>query len=557
MNTHNTIGGDNGHGGRPGTLLPTGRPGRHADTIRPKVGPSPRLAGLTARQAAQEPESPGSWPRFLLKHAVWILVITIAALAGARVLLHSQTRMYKSQASVVVQPPGTQTSSLQAPDMATEKGIVSSNVVLTIAARALHLPTDQLLNGLSVASPGSTYLLNIAYSSPNRYTAQQRAEAIAEAYVAYRTPKPAPESKSRKPTTPVVTKTPTATLITPASLSTSPSSPKPLLDYSIAVLLGLSLGIGTAAIRDRLDDRLRGPADLEERTGAPLLALVPAFWAAGRRLTRKLVVVSYPESIVTDGYRGLRARIVQAAATLDAKTLVVTSPAREDTDTVAANLAVALAQSGHSTVLLCADLRWGHAHRLLGLEDTAGVTEILDRQAFLAKAVTPTGIPGLEVLPAGAPPLDTGAMLQRPAFRTMLGVLTDRADFVVITAPPVLASADAQILADLADMTLVVADARRSARAQVQTAMRELAPVHDKIVGCVLTGVGRRRLLWRLRSPIHAGNGPLARHDGPKGGDEPAYHGDESDSHPASADPAPGQTPTATTDEPDTAREDS
>jgi len=87
--------------------------------------------------------------------------------------------------------------------------------------------------------------------------------------------------------------------------------------------------------------------------------------------------------------------------------------------------------------------------------------------------------------------------------------------------------------------------------------MRELAPVHDKIVGCVLTGVGRRRLLWRLRSPIHAGNGLLARHDGPKGGDEPAYHGDESDSHPASADPAPGQTPTATTDEPDTAREDS
>jgi polysaccharide biosynthesis transport protein len=551
VSTHNTIGGDNGHGGRAGTLLPAGRPGRFAGTIRPKVGPGTQLAGLTARQARREPESPGTWPRFLLKHAVWILVITIAALAGARVLLHSQTRMYKSQASVVVQPAITQNSSLQAPDMATEKGIVSSNVVLTIAARALHLPTDQLFNGLSVTSPGSTYLLNIAYSSPNGYTAQRRAQAIAQAYVAYRTPKPAPaqvNTKGKKTTAPSVITTPTATLITPASLPASPSSPKPMLDYSIAMLLGLSLGIGTAALRDRLNDRLRSPADLEADSAAPLLGLIPAFWGLAGKPAGRLAVIRHPESVVADAYRGLRTRIVQTAATPGGRTLVVTSPAREDKDAVAANLAVALAQSGHSATLVCADLRWGQAHRLLGLEGNEGIVGILDRQTFLANVLIPAAVPGLDVLPAGGPPLDTGAVLQRPAFRTMLGVLTDRADFVVITAPPVLASADAQILADLADMTLVVADARRSTRAQVRAAMRELAPVHDKIVGCVLTGVGRRRLLWRPRSPIHAGNGLPVRHDGPTGSDKPAYHGDKSDSHPPSADPAPGQTPTATTD---------
>jgi len=65
--------------------------------------------------------------------------------------------------------------------------------------------------------------------------------------------------------------TPTATLITPAALPTSPSSPKKGLDYGVALLLGLSLGIGTAAMRDRLSDRLRGPTDLESRTITPLL----------------------------------------------------------------------------------------------------------------------------------------------------------------------------------------------------------------------------------------------------------------------------------------------
>jgi hypothetical protein len=95
-------------------------------------------------------------------------------------------------------------------------------------------------------------------------------------------------------------------------------------------------------------------------------------------------------------------------------------------------------------------------------------------------------------------------MLQRPAFRTLLGALRDRADFVVVAAPPVLASADAGLLADYADVLLFVADARRSARAQVRTAMRELMPTQDDIVGCVLTGVGIRRLLWRGRVPAPA-----------------------------------------------------
>jgi hypothetical protein len=178
VSTDNTMGVENGHGGRPGTLLPARRPGRFAGTIRP---PGTQLGGLTGRQGRREPETPGSWPRFLLKHACWILLITIVAVAGARLLLHAQTRIYKSQGSVVVLPPTNQVGTLQAPDMATEKGIVSSNVVLTIAGRALHLPTGELFNGLSATSPGNTYLLAISYSSPNRYIAQQRAEAIAEA----------------------------------------------------------------------------------------------------------------------------------------------------------------------------------------------------------------------------------------------------------------------------------------------------------------------------------------------------------------------------------------
>jgi capsular exopolysaccharide synthesis family protein len=291
----------------------------------------------------------------------------------------------------------------------------------------------------------------------------------------------------------------------------------------------------------------------------PLLALIPAVGRAGRKPARRLVMLRHAESVVADAYRSLRARIVQTAAVSGARTLIVTSSAREDKDAVAANLAVALAQSGQSTVLVCADLRWGQAHRILGVEATEGITGVLDGRTSLADALVRVGR-GLEVLPAGAPPLDTSAVLQRPGFRAMLSVLKDSADFVVITAPPVLAGTDTRILADVADMTLLVADARRSARAQVRTAVRELEPVRDKIAGCVFTGVGRRRLLWRPRTPRAAQDGlPAAapRHDDQAAGHGPVPSHDDGGGHgPDNVGPEPAQAPTVTPGTHEDARED-
>jgi len=109
-------------------------------------------------------------------------------------------------------------------------------------------------------------------------------------------------------------------------------------------------------------------------------------------------------------------------------------------------------------------------------------------------------------------------------------------------------------------MTLLVADARHSARAQMRTAVRELEPVRDKIAGCVFTGVGRRRLLWRPWPPRAAQDGlPAAapRHD-----DQAASHGpvpshDDGGGHgPDNVGPEPAQAPTVTPGTHEDARED-
>jgi succinoglycan biosynthesis transport protein ExoP len=514
----------NGEAVRPRRPQSGGRLGRLTASRDPAVERGTQLAGVAARQFRGGPGTPGGWSRFLMAHLRWILIVTLLVVGAAAAYTHHQTPLYKSQADVDVWFASADPTALQGPNMVTEKGIASSGAVLTIASRSLGVPQSVLLKGLSLTVPASSSIMEIGYSNPVPWIARERAQVIAEAYVAYRSPKPAPAQHTTKTATlPVITLH--ATLITRAALPTSPSSPNYLIDIAAALVVGLGLAIGTAAIRDHLDDRFRGPLDLEAQTGVQVLALVPAFRTVGRDPASELALVWSPDSVVAEAYRSLRTRVVAAAATRGARTLLVTSPAWEKRSTVAANLAVALAQSGRRTVLVCADLRWGHAHELLGVDNDEGLTMLLDRRTNLASALRTTSIHALRVLPPGPLPPDPAAFLQRPALRTVLGELRSQADFVVIDAPPLLASPDITPLAHLAEMILCVGDARKTTRTHGQAAMREAGEAADNLVGWVLYNVGRRRWLRPSSAPALTVEPPdldvWSRHDTVDGHEAP------------------------------------
>jgi polysaccharide biosynthesis transport protein len=470
--------------------------GRHLSASRNGSGHSPELARLVAREVGHGPGTPGSWSRFLVAHARWIVAVTLAVVAAATVFAHTRTPLYRSQADVLVQPAPAAAASGGEPDMGTEAGVATSGIVLRIASRAVGVPAAALGNGLSVKEIGTSFVLQISYSSPDAYAAQRRAQAIAEAYTSFRSP----HSGSKSATSSAA---PVATLITSASLPGSPYSPRYPLDIGVALLAGLALAVATAWGRDYRDDHLRGPLDLERQADADVLALIPAFRPRGRAPGYRLVMALSPRSMVAEAYRGLRTRVLLAAAGGNARTFIVTSPAWEDRGTVAANLAAALAQAGHKTVLVCADVRWGCAHLVAGAwNDGYGLTGLLEQLTDLAGALEATSVPQLRLLPPGALPPDPAALLQQAALRTVLREIRSEADVIVIEAPPLLASPDMRSLADTEQLTMLIADARSSTRAQVRAAARDLQQDRTRLDGCVLVNVGRRRRLkeWRLNS---------------------------------------------------------
>jgi succinoglycan biosynthesis transport protein ExoP len=474
----------------------------------PAVERGTRLAAMAARQLSGGPGTPGAWSRFLLAHLRWILILTLLVVGAAAGYVRHQTPQYKAQAAVNVWFASPAPAALQGPNMVTEKGIVSSGVILGIAARILGVPQSALLKGTSVNVPAGSSIMDIAYSDPEPWIAQDRAQVIAEAYVSYRSPAPAATQKSAKAAAQAVT-TLRATLITPATLPKSPSSPNALVDILAALIVGLGLAIGSAALRDHLDDRFRGPLDLEARTGAAVLALVPAFRTVSRTPAAELALLWSPDSVVAEAYRSLRTRVLMESAARGARTLLVTSPGWEKKGTVAANLAIALAQSGKRTILVCADLRWGSTHELFGVHNDEGLTTLLGPNADCATALQSTVVGNLQLLPPGPLPRDPGEILQRTALRTVMGGLRSQADFVIIEAPPLLASPDFDPLAQRAEMVLLVGDARKSTRTHLQAALREAGDAASKLVGCVLYNVGRRRWLRRSPAPVVATDPPL------------------------------------------------
>jgi capsular exopolysaccharide synthesis family protein len=486
---------------------------------------------MSARQGRRGPDVQAAGTRFLVAHVFWILAVTIATVGAAAALVLSQKPLYKSQAVVAVEPPAAAASSGNPPNMATEENIVTSGAVLASAARLLHVPMATLASGVSVHVPSTTTLLQIAYTDSVPRVAQERAQAIAQAYISYRSPQSA-ASNGKSPAKPApLSTTPSAVLVTPAPLPASSTGPDYKIDLGAALIVGLALGIGTAGLRDHIDDRLRGLFDLEAQAAAPVLGLIPAFRPGWRDPGGRLVMAAKSDSLVAEAYRGLRSRLAQAAPP-NAKTVLVTSPGWEDKSTVAANLAAAFAQADRDVVLVGADLRWGRAHELFSGESGPGLSGLLEGRTSLEGAFQATGIPGLRLLPPGMTPADPAALLERPAWRLALGHIRMHTDVVIIEAPPLLASADACRLAELTDMILIVADARRTTRAQLRVAMREVERERDKLAGCVLDNVGRRR---RLRPPQQ---GPAADSRGEADGSRVASSGAALAEGQGSSDPA-------------------
>jgi succinoglycan biosynthesis transport protein ExoP len=476
----------------------------------------------------------------------WIVLAIVVTTTGVALFYaYRQTPVYTSSAEVVVRPAtfDPNPTSFGVLDMSTEVQLASSRTVSRLAET--HLSVSGLQPGsLSVEQVGDTETLMFTSVSPDPAAAQATSNAYASAYLTVRRDQvltqleaarqpyldqidqlkrqrrnilellPTVQDESEKA---LLTARYTSLLsqraalvaklndlVSPENLQIGsilrsaqlPGSPSNLSQTVLGLMgfaVGLALGIAVAFFVDRLDDRVRGPEELELFSGAPVLGYIP------RRIpeTGRPVTLGEPTSDAAEAYKALRVMLLHAAGQHDLKSVIVTSSlANEGKTATTANLAVAIALAGKKVVVVSADLRRPALRSYFPTRQEKGLIEVLmGKRKPMDGLSRISGIRDLWVLHSGnavpsAGPLE---LLSSESMSSLMSELRGFADFVLIDSPPLLVSRDVSAMAGLADGILFVVDPHLAQRATIQQALHELQLAGTSIIGVVVNKYDPRR----------------------------------------------------------------
>lgn len=281
-------------------------------------------------------------------------------------------------------------------------------------------------------------------------------------------------------------------IIEPGSPPRAPSSPKPLQTLVIVFVFALLLGTGLSLLRERMDGRIRSPDEVHTLIGLPILGVVPHMSGRRTAVARAMAVHLDPRSSVAEAYRSIRTAIYFGSGSVQARTLLISSPEPGDGKTTnASNLAIAIAQTGRSVLLLDADFRKPTQHKNLDVKDAVGLSSVLAGIAPLDQAIQHTGVEGLDILPCGAIPENPSEILNSQEFGDLVDRLALKYDYILFDSPPVNLVADARILGAVCDGTILVLRSGQSTRRGAEHARNALLGVGTNILGVIVNDASR------------------------------------------------------------------
>ncbi len=313
----------------------------------------------------------------------------------------------------------------------------------------------------------------------------------------------------------------------PATVPTSPSSPKVSRNTLLGAVLGLLLGLGLAFLLERLDRRIREPKDLEKVYGLPLLGVVPESSALSRSARgggNERAVLPPGEA---ESFQLIRAHLRYFNVDRQLRTLLVASAAPGDgKTTIARHLAAAAARMGSRVLLLEADLRRPTLARQLDVQSGPGLADVLIGAVSLSEAtqlidldsqsVDGSGGRTLDVLVAGAAlPPNPGELVESHAMETLLERAQSAYDLVVIDTPPLTAVSDAFPLLRKVDGVIIVGRVGRNRRDVAERLHETLTGAGAPLLGVIANGFKARRNApysyaydYSYRSEPSSGSGP-------------------------------------------------
>lgn len=273
------------------------------------------------------------------------------------------------------------------------------------------------------------------------------------------------------------------TVLTPAQQAEK-VKPRGMQYMALAFLMGSFFAVGFALIKDGLDDKVTSAEDVYQLTGLQPVGEIPA-------LPKRAPVLAKAEldEALMESYRILRFNLLFSTLENPIKSIVVTSagPGEGKTE-LACNLAVAASGEGRRVILVDANLRNPSIHKKMNVDGKPGLTDVVLGEAELETSLHQTAVPGLQVLTCGSHITAPTELLSSTQMQEVYARLVDSADLVIFDAPGCLASADAQVLSNVAGSVLFVAKSGSTKRTNVRRGLDSLKQANANVLGVAMSG---------------------------------------------------------------------
>jgi succinoglycan biosynthesis transport protein ExoP len=269
----------------------------------------------------------------------------------------------------------------------------------------------------------------------------------------------------------------------PPQLPASDQSRRILL---LGVAASIALALGLAVMIDRVDPRVRYPAEVSRQMGLNILGAVP--FLSARRENGAITPAAAEE--VTESLRGVRLALTHSGNVKRPLLFTISSSGPGDGKSfITSNLGLSFALAGYRTLMIDGDIRRGTLHRAFGVERKPGLTECLRGDIQARDAVQATTFASLGIIGSGTRTRLAPELLGGPRMKSLIETLSSDFDVIICDSPPLSAGVDPYLLASVTGQMLIVLRTGVSVRSVLAAKLAVLGQLPVTLLGAVLNAV--------------------------------------------------------------------
>lgn len=273
-------------------------------------------------------------------------------------------------------------------------------------------------------------------------------------------------------------------VLEPAS---APRRQHPLVrNLVLAFVLALLSSAALFYLAVKLDDRFASLSELSDDLSEAAIGQIPEIALTTPNGKLGIEMLEKQRFEFLEAFRSIRSLLLSFNdGGIAPKTIMIgSSVPKEGKSTVAFYLAATMSLGGSRVLLIDADMRRSSLHKYCGLAASPGLAEILTGQSS-SKAIVPTMLENLSLLPAGEARRNPGELVQRGEWGQLMKEVRERFDHIIIDTPPLLATDDAATLGKKVDAVLFVVRGSFTSARMARRALELLRQRHIPVLGLI------------------------------------------------------------------------